>query len=241
MRMPRVSAAANQLPTHHDRPPMSPLFHSVSGYPVLQSGPPYLGPMGMATPESLGTPGMLVGHPVHHAASVPSFFPVINSNGVPMLSGNSTADWCHQQRSYLYSGSQQGGQFGLVPPAVPLGYGGSHLQQPRAPPPTLNFAGTSIPSAFALGFQYSSGSSSSSPMVMTDTSCGSGASDSCPSSAIISPSETSSITSEVMPRKMHKCQVCQRQCSTAAQLHSHLQNAKHYRPQHNSSDGEGSA
>lgn len=49
-----------------------------------------------------------------------------------------------------------------------------------------------------------------------------------PRSAVVSPSETSSLSSESF--HLHKCQVCQRKFTNISQLQAHLQTARHYKP-----------
>lgn len=75
---------------------------------------------------------------------------------------------------------------------------------------------------------YSGGSSTSSPMGLTDVSVNSISSYSGGAhSAVISPSETSSISSETAPVKLYTCRDCDRQFSNRVQLYVHLQNMQH--------------
>lgn len=115
-------------------------------------------------------------------------------------------------------------------------YGGP--QPAMLPPHMQHLAFAPMPYPAALLDGYSNSSSSSSPInlttVHTDGTASSGYSGS--RSAVISPSETSSMSSDPSSESRsaaaaagYKCHTCGRRFATGALLHSHLQTAKHYK------------
>ncbi len=82
------------------------------------------------------------------------------------------------------------------------------------------------PQNVAMGPAFTS--SSNSPLLLTDisgSSCSGGT-----RSAVISPSETSSMSSDLPAfSRSFKCLVCNRHFGSPAQLHCHLQAARHYK------------